>query len=62
MTKCLLTVDYQGAIETPMIEWSPDEIKAHMDLQTTRAARLNAKRDGASAATDEGMTTTTRGR
>jgi hypothetical protein len=32
MTKFLLTVDYRnGAIETPMTEWSPDEIKAHMD-------------------------------
>jgi hypothetical protein len=32
MTKFLLTVDYQnGAIETPMTEWAPEVIKAHMD-------------------------------
>jgi hypothetical protein len=32
MTKFLLTVDYNGgAIETPMTEWAPEDIKAHMD-------------------------------
>jgi hypothetical protein len=32
MTKFLLTVDYDGGvIETPMTEWSPQEIKAHMN-------------------------------
>ncbi len=32
MTKFLLTVDYNGGvIETPMTEWAPEEIKAHMD-------------------------------
>jgi len=32
MTKYLLTVDYNGGvIETPMTEWAPEEIKAHMD-------------------------------
>ena len=32
MTRYLLTVDYNGgAIETPMTEWSPEDIKAHMD-------------------------------
>ena len=31
MTKFLLTVDYNGgAIDTPMDEWSPADIKAHM--------------------------------
>jgi hypothetical protein len=31
MTKFLLTVDYQkGAVETPMTEWSPEEITAHL--------------------------------
>jgi len=32
MTKYLLTVDYNGGvIETPMTEWAPEDIKAHMD-------------------------------
>jgi hypothetical protein len=32
MTKFLLTVDYNGGvIETPMTEWAPEDIKAHMD-------------------------------
>jgi hypothetical protein len=32
MTKYLLIVDYQpGAIETPMTEWDPGDISAHMD-------------------------------
>ncbi len=32
MTKYLLTVDYNGGvIETPMTEWTPQDIKAHMD-------------------------------
>jgi hypothetical protein len=32
MTKYLLIVDYQpGVIDTPMDEWKPDEITAHMD-------------------------------
>jgi hypothetical protein len=32
MTKFLLTVDYHGGvIETPMTEWAPEDIKAHMD-------------------------------
>jgi hypothetical protein len=31
MTKFLLIVDYQpGVIDTPMTEWTPDEVKAHM--------------------------------
>lgn len=32
MTKYLLTVDYNGgAIETPMTDWAPEDIRAHMD-------------------------------
>lgn len=32
MTRFLLIVDYNpGAIDTPMTEWAPEEIKAHMD-------------------------------
>jgi len=32
MPKYLLTVDYNGGVvETPMEEWKPEEIKAHMD-------------------------------
>jgi len=32
MTKYLLTVDYNGGdVDTPMTEWEPQEIKAHMD-------------------------------
>jgi hypothetical protein len=32
MTKFLLTVDYHGGVvDTPMTEWAPEDIKAHMD-------------------------------
>ncbi len=32
MTKFLLTVDYHGGVvDTPMTEWPPEDIKAHMD-------------------------------
>jgi hypothetical protein len=32
MTRYLLTVDYHGGvIDTPMTEWAPEEIKAHLD-------------------------------
>ncbi|GIH09691.1 sigma associated protein [Rhizocola hellebori] len=32
MTKYLLTVNYDGgAIDTPMDQWEPEEVKAHMD-------------------------------
>ena len=32
MARYLLTVDYNGgAIEKPMTEWAPEDIKAHMD-------------------------------
>jgi hypothetical protein len=35
MTKYLLIVDYRGgAVDTPMDEWTPDEVKAHMDYYT----------------------------
>jgi hypothetical protein len=32
MPRYLLTVDYNGGdVDTPMTEWEPEEIKAHMD-------------------------------
>lgn len=32
MTKYLLIVNYDGgAVQTPMSEWTPDEVKAHLD-------------------------------
>jgi hypothetical protein len=32
MPKYLLTLDYRGGvIDTPMTEWAPEDIKAHMD-------------------------------
>jgi hypothetical protein len=32
MTKFLLIVDYQpGVVDTPMTEWAPEDVKAHMD-------------------------------
>jgi hypothetical protein len=32
MTKYLLTVDYHGGvIDTPMTEWAPEDVSAHMD-------------------------------
>lgn len=32
MTKFLLIVDYQpGVIDTPMTEWAPEDVKAHME-------------------------------
>lgn len=43
MTKFLLIVDYQpGVIDTPMTEWAPDEIKAHMDYYNALNAELTA--------------------
>jgi hypothetical protein len=42
MTKYLLAVNYDdGAIETPMTEWKPDEIKAHMDYYNALAKELD---------------------
>jgi hypothetical protein len=41
MTKYLLTVDYHGGvIETPMTEWAPEEIKAHMDYYRALSKEL----------------------
>jgi hypothetical protein len=35
MTKFLLIVDYQpGVIDTPMTEWAPEDVKAHMAYYT----------------------------
>jgi hypothetical protein len=32
MPQYLLIVDYRpGAVETPMHEWAPEDVKAHMD-------------------------------
>ena len=39
----LLTIDYNGgAIGTPMQEWKPDEIKAHMDYYDALTAEFTA--------------------
>ncbi len=41
MTKYLLTVNYDGgAIDTPMDEWAPEDIKAHMDYYAALNAEL----------------------
>ncbi len=41
MTKYLLTVNYDGgAIDTPMDEWAPEDIKAHMDYYAALSAEL----------------------
>jgi len=43
MTKYLLTVDYNGgAIDTPMTEWAPGDVKVHMDYYRTLLAELKA--------------------
>jgi hypothetical protein len=43
MTKFLLIVDYNGgAIDTPMTEWTPEEVKAHMDYYDKLNAELRA--------------------
>jgi hypothetical protein len=31
MTKYLLVLNFDGGVETPMEEWKPAEIKAHLD-------------------------------
>jgi hypothetical protein len=42
MTKYLLTVDYNGGvIDTPMSEWTPDEINTHMDYYAMLIKELN---------------------
>ena len=41
MTKFLLTVNYDGgAIDTPMDEWAPEDVKAHMDYYGALNAEL----------------------
>ena len=43
MTKFLLIVDYQpGVIDTPMTEWAPEDVKAHMDDYNALNAELTA--------------------
>lgn len=43
MTKFLLIVDYQpGVIETPMTEWAPEDVKAHMAYYTALNDDLRA--------------------
>ncbi len=43
MTKYLLIVDYHpGVVDTPMTEWTPDEIRAHMDYYRALNERLTA--------------------
>ncbi len=43
MTKFLLIVDYQpGVIDTPMTEWAPEDVKAHMDYYNALNAELTA--------------------
>ncbi|WP_433007091.1 YciI family protein [Kribbella sp. CA-294648] len=43
MTKFLITVDYSpGVIETPMTEWAPEDIKAHMAYYTQLNEELRA--------------------
>jgi hypothetical protein len=41
MTRYLLTVNYDGGvIDTPMDEWAPEDIKAHMDYYAALSAEL----------------------
>jgi hypothetical protein len=43
MTKYLLTVDYRGGvIDTPMTEWTPAEVRAHMDYYGAVTDQLRA--------------------
>lgn len=43
MTKFLITVDYSpGVVETPMTEWAPEDIKAHMAYYTQLNEELRA--------------------
>lgn len=43
MTKFLLTVNYDGgAVDAPMTEWAPEEVKAHMDYYQALNAELTA--------------------
>ncbi len=44
MTKFLLTVDYNGGvIDSPMSDWKPEEIKAHMDYYRALNKELRDK-------------------
>jgi len=43
MTKFLLIVDYQpGVIDTPMTEWAPEDVKAHMAYYNELNTELQA--------------------
>lgn len=43
MTKFLIVVDYSpGVIDTPMTEWAPEEVKAHMAYYTALNDELRA--------------------
>lgn len=43
MTKFLLTVDYNGGVvDTPMTDWKPEEVKAHLDYYRELNERLTA--------------------
>lgn len=43
MTKFLLIVDYQpGVIDTPMTEWAPEDVRAHMDYYNKLNEELTA--------------------
>lgn len=43
MTKFLITVDYSpGVIDTPMTEWAPEDVKAHMAYYTQLNEELRA--------------------
>jgi hypothetical protein len=43
MTKFLLIVDYQpGVIDTPMTEWAPEDVQAHMAYYTALNDELRA--------------------
>jgi hypothetical protein len=54
MAKYLLTVDYHGGvIDTPMDEWKPEDVKAHMDYY---GVMLQALRDSGELVTNEALT------
>ena len=43
MTKFLLVVDYRGGVtDQPMTEWTPEEVKAHMDYYRALNEELEA--------------------
>jgi hypothetical protein len=54
MPRYLLIVDYQpGVIDSPMDEWTPDEINAHMDYYRVQLAEI---RDSGELVSDEALT------